>query len=118
MIQRDIAPIPGVSSQRCGNARDMETRSATHDSWPPVRQTTSGAERNSAAPARPRFKHIIRAWLRRPRAASRQRPRLSCTGLRTGGAAFVRQIDALDVRDTLDVADRLPNLNIPALPHG
>lgn len=30
------------------------------------------------------------------------------------GAALVRQIEALDVRDTLRIADRLPGLNVPA----
>jgi len=31
-----------------------------------------------------------------------------------GGAAIARQVDALDVADTLEVADRLPGLGVPA----
>jgi pimeloyl-ACP methyl ester carboxylesterase len=31
-----------------------------------------------------------------------------------GGAAFAAQVRSLDVRDTLDIAQRLPRLNVPA----
>lgn len=33
---------------------------------------------------------------------------------RDGAAAMVRQMNALDVKDTLEIADKLPSLNIPA----
>jgi pimeloyl-ACP methyl ester carboxylesterase len=84
-----------------------------------VRQTTSGAGRRGAAPARPAVQaDFFRAWLRHGHDSSEQAEAALETYwphyARNGGAAFARQIEALDVRDTLAVADRRPDLNLPA----
>jgi pimeloyl-ACP methyl ester carboxylesterase len=96
------------------------TNVSGYDSWPPafVRrlQALNGAVQRLPNPL---FKPLFRAWVRRGHDSSAQAqaaleahwPHYARNG---GAAAFVRQIDALDVRDTLAVADRLPDLNLPA----
>jgi pimeloyl-ACP methyl ester carboxylesterase len=95
------------------------THALAYDSWLPAfvkpLQALNGVVQRLPDPL---FKQIFRAWLRRGHDSSEQTEAALETHwphyARNGGAAFVRQIKALDTRDTLAVADRLPNLNLPA----
>jgi pimeloyl-ACP methyl ester carboxylesterase len=68
---------------------------------------------------RPAFRMIFRIILQRghetpERATEAMKEHWSHYSTADGAAAFIRQVRALDVNDTLSIADRLPALGIPA----
>jgi pimeloyl-ACP methyl ester carboxylesterase len=90
-----------------------------YDSWPPTfvkpLLALDGVVQRLPNPL---FKQIFRGWLRHGHDSREQAETALETHwphyARNGGAAFVRQINALDARDTLAVADRLTDLSLPA----
>jgi pimeloyl-ACP methyl ester carboxylesterase len=66
----------------------------------------------------PLLKVTFRSWLRRGHDSSEQAEAALAAHwpcyANDGAASLVRQVNAFDVQDTLAVADRLANLNVPA----
>jgi len=98
----------------------MITNGIGYDSWPipsvKAMAATSGAvSKLPAAALKPALAAIVLrgnddAEVAKESLALHYRPYAE----HGGGAAMARQVDALDVADTLEVADRLPGLGVPA----
>ena len=98
----------------------MLTNSISYDSWPiagvkGLRAIGGLLRRLPPAALQPVFKMMfIRGHETSAQAEEAMRTHYPLYASRFGPDAFVRQIRSLDVHDTLAVADRLPELNVPA----
>jgi pimeloyl-ACP methyl ester carboxylesterase len=96
------------------------TNAIGYDSWPipSVKMMRTAGPLVQLLP-KPAFKQVFRTFIRRGhddsrKAAEAAEVHWSHYQRHDGAAAFVRQVNSLDVKDTLAVAAALPTLGIPA----
>lgn len=95
------------------------TNAISYDSWPipSVKAMRAAGPLVERLPT-PAFRAVLRTFIRRGhesagRAEESFRLHWRSYEEADGAAAFVRQVRALDVRDTLAVADQLPDVDVP-----
>lgn len=114
-----VAQIAAVRSpRRCAGL--VLINSISYDSWPiPSAKAMRAAGSLVARVPNPAFRLIFGAFLRQghddgARASESIALHWVPYAAHHAAAAFIRQVRSLDTRDTLEIADELPTLNVPA----